>query len=51
MTTINGKLNTLANYKWSVSNFEEEGFGDYLPDTIHNAYSGKYEHKLETSCL
>jgi len=51
ITTINGRLNTLANYKWSVSNFEDAVLGDYLPDTIHNAYSGKYEHKLETSCF
>ncbi len=50
ITTINGKLNTFANSKWSVSNFDEF-LGDYLPETIHKAYSGKYEHKLEISCF
>lgn len=34
-----------------MSNLEDDGFGDYFPDTIHKAYSGKYEHKLETSCF
>jgi hypothetical protein len=50
MTTINGKLKIFASFKWSVSNFDEF-LGDYLPETTHIAYYGKYEHRLETSCF
>lgn len=50
ITTIKGRLNTLASYKWSVSNFGQV-FCGYFPETTHRAYSGKNEHRLETNCF
>lgn len=50
ITTIKGRLKILANFRWSVSNFDEF-LGDYFPETTHIAYSGKNEHKLETNCF
>jgi hypothetical protein len=52
MTTIKGRLNIFASYKLSVSNLVEISFGYfYLPETTHNAYSGKKEQRLATSCF
>ena len=46
ITTISGNLNMLASYK--VSGFMAVVL---TPDTTHNAYSGKNEHRDVTSCF
>lgn len=45
MTVINGKLNIRANYKELLEIFL------FYPETTQSAYSGKNEHKLETTCF
>lgn len=45
ITVINGKLKILANSK------EFLDIDLFSPETTHKAYSGKNEHKLDTTCF
>ena len=47
MTTKRGRLKIFANYKL----FTLIDLLEVLADKTHRAYSGKNEHKLETSCF
>ena len=45
ITTIKGRLNSLASSMVFVLMFL------FSPETTHNAYSGKNEHRLSTTCF